>query len=155
MLNLSNRVQNRRMMAAVVEFADLDHTPPTDMLGQIHRNLPTKAGTLLISGDSTGPKLAGDGGLDLLQGGPPESCPFVSSAHPTPLAAIRHELDQSTSRCRRDRSPPGIRATWFAPGPTSPPASLGTSGGAHSRCSRVGSPGRSPQRAEPVPYPVR
>src|SRR4051812_26383587 len=129
-------MQDCSVMAAVVEPADLCHAPNGQLVCQVHRDLPAEAGSMLIPAYAAWPELTGDGGIDLLQRRPPDSCVSVSSAHPTPPAAIRRELDQSTNRYRRDRSRPGIRATWFAP--PSPPAFLGTCAGGHSRCCRVG-----------------
>jgi hypothetical protein len=53
-------MQDGRVMTAVIESADLDHTPTADVLCQVHRDLPTEAGSLLVPGHAAWPELTGN-----------------------------------------------------------------------------------------------
>ena len=59
-LDLLNCMQDGGVVTSVVEPADLDHAPATDVLGQIHRNLPTEARTLFIACDASRSEMSGN-----------------------------------------------------------------------------------------------
>ena len=65
-------------MPTVVEPADPRRAPPSNVLRQIHRNLPTETGTALVPQHTTVSKMVGDCRFDLFQRQTPDSVSVTS-----------------------------------------------------------------------------
>jgi hypothetical protein len=68
--DLLNRVKNGSVVAAVIKSADLGRAPSHNVLGEVHRNLPTQTRGRLIPGDASISEMIGYRRLNLFEGQP-------------------------------------------------------------------------------------
>ena len=61
----SDRVAHGRVIATVIKATDLSSAPSSDVLCEVHRDLPTENGGLSVSLNAARAQLCGDNGVDI------------------------------------------------------------------------------------------